>query len=139
MCFVISNLTYSQDVVAWTFEYHSEHEQIQCKAKMKDGWHIYSMDVDETIGPVPTSFEFNENTLVTLKGGVVAPNPTLAYDENFGGELKFYENEVIFIQNVTVDGSTDFSGKVMYMMCNNEMCYPPVEVNFELEINKEGK
>lgn len=129
----------AQSNVSWSFAFDSETSQISIKAKMNEGWHIYSLDVDESIGPVPTSIEFNENDQLVLLGNVEAPEPKLEYDENFGGDLKFYENEVLFKQGIDVKESTKLSGTVVYMSCNNEMCYPPVEVNFELEINKESK
>lgn len=135
LCFV-SFLGFGQSKIQWTYTYNSVQKTIEIQAKIADGWHLYSQHVDNEIGPVPTSFLFEENKQVKLIGKVTEPTPIQKYDENFEAMLDFFEGQVVFSQRLTVKGNTTVKGTVTYMLCNDTMCLPPIDESFTIEITK---
>lgn len=97
---------------------------------------MYSIDVNENIGPVATSFSFDKNKAVKLKGEVEQPSPISEYDENFEGDLTYFEESVTFTQKIKFKESTSLKGTVTYMVCDNTMCMPPVDESFVITIEK---
>lgn len=133
---LISNFTFSQENVSWSLHYDNSSESIMIEADIAEGWHLYSQNIDENVGPIPTSFEFMGNTEIQILGKTTEPQSITKYDENFGGELSFFEDKVVFNQKVKVSNSTILKGIVTYMICNDEICLPPKEVEFEVIIEK---
>lgn len=125
-----------QSKIQWGYSYNEDHNTIEIKAVVAEGWHLYSQHVANDIGPVPTSFAFDANDEVKLIGKVAEPTPIQKYDENFEAMLDFFENEVIFSQRVAVKKDTTINGTVTYMLCNDTMCLPPVDEKFTLELKK---
>ena len=123
-----------QSKIQWAYSYNPDQKTIDIKAKIADGWHLYSQHVSNEIGPVPTSFVFKENNLIKLIGKVTEPKPIQKYDENFEAMLDFFEGEVTFSQRISAKESTKVEGVVTYMLCNDTMCLPPVEEQFTIEI-----
>lgn len=132
----ISFLGLSQSKIQWTYSYNENLNTIDIQANIADGWHLYSQHVDNEIGPVPTSFSFEENPKVKFVGKVTEPTPIQKYDENFEAMLDFFEGQVVFSQRVSVKGATTINGHATYMLCNDTMCLPPVDEQFTIEITK---
>lgn len=124
----------SQDVVQWDFSYNPETKSVEMKATIEEGWHLYSQYVDNEVGPVPTSFTFQSSDFYELKGKVAEPKPIQRYDETFGANLDFFENEVVFSQKVKVNKASVLEGSVVFMVCNDTMCLPPVDKTFKIDI-----
>jgi thiol:disulfide interchange protein DsbD len=120
----------------WNFAYNQESKTVEIQATLADGWHLYSQDVDNEIGPVPTSFTFESNNDLKLIGKVTEPSPIQKYDENFEAMLDFFEGKVVFSQRVSVKESTELKGFVTYMVCNDTQCLPPTDENFTITITK---
>jgi hypothetical protein len=129
-----SGLVFSQDKVKWTVSYNEAQKQIEFRADIADGWHLYSQFIQNDIGPVPTAFVFQETSKVTLNGKVTEPAAIHAYDENFEASLDFFKNQVIFTQKVEPGSKGLVSGYITYMICNEIMCLPPVDVDFKVTI-----
>lgn len=133
---LISNFTFSQENVSWSFLYDISNESIVIEADIAEGWHLYSQNIDQNVGPVPTTFEFIENSAINIVGKTTEPQSITKFDENFGGELSFFEGKVIFNQKIKVLNSAIQKGIITYMICNDEICLPPKEVEFEVVIDK---
>lgn len=131
---IISSFGFSQTKIQWTYSYNSELKTIEIQAVIADGWHLYSQHVDNEIGPVPTSFSFENNDKIKLIGKVTEPAPIQKYDENFEAMLDFFEGKVVFNQRISVKEPTVLKGVVTYMLCNDTMCLPPVDEEFTIEI-----
>jgi DsbC/DsbD-like thiol-disulfide interchange protein len=136
--FALPVLAMAQEAVTWDFSTkkisETEYEVI-AKATIGKGWHLYAQDAGE--GPIPTSFTFTKNPLVTPNGKVAEVGKLLKeFDKNFNSELKYYENTVSFVQKVQVKGkaTTKFKGMVTYMVCNDHECLPPNDVEFTVTI-----
>lgn len=124
--------------VKWTFaakKINAQTWQVQITATIQSGWHLYAQEAGE--GPVPTTFKFTKNPLVTTSGKVKEVGKLRkAFDRNFNSELKYYENQVSFVQTVTIVGKavTDVKGSVEYMVCNDHECLPPRQVDFNIAV-----
>lgn len=134
--FLFSSTSISQDEVSWSFSYDATNHELELKATLADGWHLYSQTQDSPYGPVPTSFAYEKNKSVKLVGDTDEPQPIEKYDPNFEQEVNFFEEEVTFIQKVKVKKRAALKGVVTYMLCNDSMCLPPVDEEFEIEVKK---
>ncbi len=130
------NLSYSQNAINWSWRYDQLSQAIVFNAQINDGWHLYSQHVGNDIGPVPTAFSFNPSNNVRLIDQVIEPVPIQKYDENFESTMDFFENNVEFIQKIDVKENTLVEGIITYMVCNDNMCLPPVDLPFSIEITK---
>lgn len=123
--------------VKWEFSVRQtgKQKEIVMKAIMDKGWHIYSQNMQGD-GPIPTSIEFTFPKGVKPKGKTKEPQPIKHHDENFGMDVYYFNDHVEFVQ--PIEGKYKkgdvVKGKVTYMTCNDEMCYPPVDVNFEVKL-----
>ncbi|NNK80425.1 MAG: hypothetical protein HKO93_02920, partial [Flavobacteriales bacterium] len=129
------------DPVHWSFSAEQTDTegryQLIFTAEIDEHWHLYSQHLDTTkIGPVPTSFDFEELQGVKLVGGVKEPEPIVDYDPNFDMDIPFFEKKVVFIQLIELDGVTGsvISGAVNFMTCDDSKCIFPDPVPFEFEI-----
>ncbi len=126
----------SQQELAWDFSYNKSTKRIECKATLDKGWHIYSMNLNGISGPIETEFEFENNNLIELIGGISEPEPKVEFDPNFEETVRYFEKEVIFSQEIKIKKNTVLKGSVVYMICNATMCLPPVEKKFEISLKK---
>jgi thiol:disulfide interchange protein DsbD len=131
----VSTWSFGQSKIQWSYSYNKDQKAIEIQAVISDGWHLYSQHISNEIGPVPTSFLFNENAQIKLIGQVTEPLPIQKYDENFEAMLDFFEGKAIFSQRLSVKEATIVSGSVTYMVCNETMCLPPTEELFTITIN----
>lgn len=132
----VAIFSFSQEKVEWSYSFDNETSNIEVKAVVAGGWHLYSQYIDNDLGPIPTSFEFEENAGYTLIGKTIEPESLKEYDENFEGELNFFKDEVVFKQKIKVVESTTVKGVVTFMVCNDTMCLPPTDIEFSIKINK---
>jgi hypothetical protein len=109
--------------------------EVHITATLNGNWHIYAQQAGE--GPLPTTFKFTKNPLLTLEGAVKEQGKLKkVHEEAFDSEVRYYENTVTFIQTVKVKGKakTALTGTVEYMVCNDKECLPPAEVPFKVEL-----
>lgn len=125
---------HAQSKITWDYSFNKETKTIEIKANLAEGWHLYSQHIANDVGPVPTSFTFQENKSVKFLGKVSEPEAIQEYDENFEAMLDFFEDEVVFRQRVAVKKETTVQGTVTFMMCNKTQCLPPVDEKFTVQI-----
>ena len=133
--------TYITDVVTWTsYPSHVKGNlyKLFIVAEIKEGWHVYSQELEEDTGPIPTSFNFEETSGYILQGQVKEQKPIFKYDANFEMELSYFEEKAVFVQEVKVIGDLPLiiNGAVEFMVCNETMCYPPEEVSLSFTLLK---
>ncbi len=107
---------------------------IHLTAKIDPGWHIYAQDAGE--GPIPTSFTFEKDDQITLKGKVRGVGKLQKdFDKAFNSVLKFYEKKVDFVQYVSAkSGAKSVKGSLTYMVCDDHQCLPPKDVEFKITL-----
>lgn len=134
----------AQNPVKWAFTSkdagNGEHDLI-FTATIDEGWNTYSQFLESEDGPVPTEITFEEGSHFKLKGKAKeGGNKFTKYDNVFGMNLTKFAGKAILTQRVTVaDASKPITGYVTFMVCNDEMCLPPKDVDFEFKITAAGK
>ncbi len=113
-----------------------EEVVVSFKASIDKGWHVYSTGLP---ADGPTSAE-----LVTEVAEGAQPVGKLTHigkeisedDPIFGMKLRFFENNVTFQQKYKITGKTyRIKGYLNYGACNDEMCMPPSNVEFDYKGN----
>lgn len=124
--------------VKWTYtakKISDKMYEVHLNALLDNKWHIYAQEAGE--GPEPTTFTFNVNPLLKLDGKVKEVGKLeKSYDPNFNSTLKYYSNNVNFVQRVKLksSASTVLKGKISYMVCDDKKCLPPKEVPFSVKL-----
>ncbi|RBL89263.1 protein-disulfide reductase DsbD domain-containing protein [Chitinophaga flava] len=125
--------------VKWTFsskKVSSNVYELQMKAGIDQGWHIYAQQVPENTVE-PTVITISKNPLLKVEGKV-KENGRLKklFEKDYNATLPCYENEVSFVQRVEVKGAakTKIKGTVRFMVCDDHQCLPPKEIEFNLPI-----
>lgn len=140
LCIFSSIYSSAQDEVKWNVSYDAESQSILFQATIAEGWHLYSQHINDGIGPVPTAFVIEKKKKqYKLVGGTTEPTAITEYDKNFEGELSFFKGTVTFKQKLKVKQSGEISGYITFMLCNDEMCLPPVDHAFKLMIENNEK
>lgn len=126
----------AQDVVHWTFSLADKGNgeiELVSSAKIDAGWHLYDVAIPEG-GPNPTELTIDKLKGATKVGGFKASNSKLHknYDEIFGMEIGYYENQATFVQRFKITDKAAFSlaGDVRAQACNDENCTPPLPNEF---------
>ena len=137
--FVICTTSFAQILkpVKWSYASKRVNDNeaiVFIKATMEKGWHIYSQTVPDG-GPEPTNFSFSASSDYKLKSKTSEPEPITRFEKYFEMKVSFFENSVVFQQEITqVVGSPTVKGKVVYMVCNDIQCLAPEEVEFSLSV-----
>ncbi len=111
--------------------------EVHIIASPPPGWHVYSQLTPDG-GPVPTTFKFNSNALISRQGVVKEKGKVITYfDKNFKVNVKYFEGQADFVQLVTIKGKikTNISGEVESMICNDRTCMPPTTEKFNITLN----
>ena len=111
--------------VSWEFTIHETENDneldVVFHSSVDPCWHIYSQFLDDPNGPLPTYFEVEVPDGVEKVGEVVECDPIVEYDPNFMTDLKFFEEEVYWVQTVRVDPTFDggeVTGILSFMVCD---------------------
>jgi hypothetical protein len=104
-------------------------------ANLDEGWHLYSQSLKQN-GPLPTTFTFVPDKQYALKGNVKEESiPFEGYDPVFMMDIVWYKNTVVFSQDVRLLApAATVRGKIEFMGCINNVCLPPNEVKFIMEV-----
>lgn len=124
------------DPVSWSFRSETlengEYNLI-ATATIDEGWHVYSQHLENANGPIATEFNWGEQ--VEVIGVTEEGEPHVEYDPNFMMDLAYFEGTADFIQKVKPkDGATNIEADLYYMVCNDEMCLPPTQVDFKIDL-----
>lgn len=102
------------------------------RATIEPGWHVYSTELGED-GPIEATFN-----IVKMDGaetvGKLKPqgNEIKKYDQMFGMELRFFEQNATFVQHIKFTKQQyDIDCYLEFGACNDESCLPPTEVAFK--------
>lgn len=139
------NFAQIEHPISWKMSYKQIDEKtidIHCTATIEKHWHLYSFDIPQN-GPVPTSIVFKPNDGITVIGSIKTnKKPIEKFDAMFDMKIHYFENTVIFKQRINIkQNTTQVSGYIEYMLCNDEKCLPPDQekFNFQLKANSTKK
>jgi thiol:disulfide interchange protein DsbD len=131
----LSTWAFGQEKIQWSFDYLAFPSSIQISAKIENGWHLYALDLDPNIGPVPTEIVLEKNKLVNeIHAFEVTTLAKKSYDANFGAEVSYYEQEFLANNRIFVKKPTTVKGELTYMLCDDKRCLPPQTVPFEIKV-----
>ena len=105
-------------------------------AKIDQGWHVYSTNLPAD-GPTSASLHVDKAEGVTPVGKLTTRGKELnVYDKTFEMKLRYFENSVGFVQRYKITAKTySIKGYLEYGACNDEMCLPPTQVEFNFKGN----
>ena len=126
--------------VKWFFsvkQVNANEAELVFTAKISDGYHVYSQDINPDVGPIPTTFVFNPDKSYSLDGKVSEGKSVEIYDPNFEAKLKYFSGDAVFVQKIKTNGKKPFevSGTVTYMVCDEHRCFPPEDLAFKFNVN----
>lgn len=124
--------------VTWTFKAQKVADgeyDLVFTSHIDDGWYVYSQFLESDEGPIPTSFNFNENGSVQLVGKATEAGPKHeGFDDIFEMNVVKYSGNPTFTQRVKISGATTLTGYLEYMTCDKNRCLPPTEVDFSFSL-----
>ena len=110
--------------------------EVVFSAKIDQGWHVYSTNLPAD-GPTSATLHVDKLEGVTPVGKLTARGKELnVYDKTFEMKLRYLENSVGFVQRYKITAKTySIKGYLEYGACNDEMCLPPTQVEFNFKGN----
>mgnify|MGYP002437681655 FL=1 len=108
--------------------------EVTFSGKIDAGWHVYSTALSAD-GPISATITTEKNEGAAPKGSLGHRGKEInQYDNMFGMNLRFFENSVTFYQRYKLTGKTyHVKGYLEYGSCNDEMCMPPTQVEFDFK------
>ena len=108
--------------------------EVTFSGKIDAGWHVYSTALPAD-GPISATITTEKNEGAAPKGSLGHRGKEInQYDNMFGMNLRFFENSVTFYQRYKLTGKTyHVKGYLEYGSCNDEMCMPPTQVEFDFK------
>ena len=105
-------------------------------AKIDQGWHVYSTNLPPD-GPTSAALHVDKAEGVTPIGKLTPRGKELnVYDKTFEMKLRYFENSVSFVQRYKITAKTySIKGYLEYGACNDEMCLPPMQEEFNFKGN----
>lgn len=134
------SVAFAQNPVSWSFASKKVGEnvyEVRLTAAIQPGWHLYSQNQPEDAIAIPTTFNFNNNPLLSIDGKTKEVGKLEKYkDATLGVTANQYSNKVDFVQVVKVKGKakTNVTGKLEYQTCDDKKCLPPKTVNFSIAL-----
>ncbi len=136
VCFsLLSTWAFSQEKIQWSFDYAPYPASIQVQAKIESDWHLYALDLNPSIGPVPTQIVLEKNKAVQVfKDFEASTKAKQSFDPNFGAEVTYFENTFEASNRIKVKKPTTVKGELTYMLCDDKRCLPPQTIPFEIKV-----
>lgn len=115
-----------QKTTSWTFD-ASEKElktgdevELIFKAKIDQNWYMYSSDLAEDAGPIPTEITFEQNETFEAIGKLIPVDPKEKFDETFQNDVTYFSKEAEFRQKVRIlDSNYKISGSLDFQTCSD--------------------
>ncbi|HEY4063509.1 MAG TPA: protein-disulfide reductase DsbD domain-containing protein [Puia sp.] len=110
--------------------------EIHMTATIGGDYHLYAQDAGGD-GPIPTTFTFTKNPLLTPDGKVKEVGKLVKkYETAWSHDVHYYEKTVDFVQVVKLKSNvkTNLAGKVEFMVCNDHECLPPADVDIKVNV-----
>lgn len=90
-------------------------------ADIDKDWYLYSSDFDPNLGPMVTTFNFNENAGYERVGDIKPINPKEKYEDFWGGDYTYFTKKAEFRQTVKIlqTGAINITGAYDYQVCTD--------------------
>ncbi|OEK07510.1 disulfide bond formation protein DsbD [Roseivirga misakiensis] len=85
-----------------------------------DDWYLYSSDIEEGVGPIPTTIEFEENGTFEVIGDLIPINPKKKYEEAWQAEITYFTGKGQFRQRIKVlSDDLNIAGEISFQTCSD--------------------
>lgn len=144
ICLLLLNVTLTFSQILEPVEWNTSVQKVSdteyklvSTATIDKGWHLYSQNVPED-GPIPTAFTYDDKGgKIKLLGSTSEEEGHTIDDAVFNMKIKYFENNAIFEQNVSLSEEINtVNGIVEFMVCDDERCLPPTEVDLIFKISE---
>jgi thiol:disulfide interchange protein DsbD len=126
--------------VKWSFTAQplTDNEyQVTLTADIAEGWFLYSQYLSSDDGPIRTTIEFEKNPAIELKGKTEENgHKKEGFDQMFGMNVIKFSGKTQFVQTIVVKAAdlNSVRGTLQYMTCNGQMCMPPKDIPFNVNL-----
>lgn len=110
--------------------------EVVATAQIDQGFKLYGVNMAEG-GPVKTTFNFEDmdNCKIIGKANEITPSKK-TMDKMFDMEVAYFKEKAVISHKIWVtEKPAKVSGYIQWMSCNDEMCTPPTDEEFEFVIN----
>lgn len=110
--------------------------EIVATAAIDPGFKLYGTVLEDG-GPIKTSFNFETEENCKKFGKPVEVTPSKkTMDKIFNMEVTYFQGKAVLSHKVWVtEKPAKIAGYIQWMSCNDEMCTPPADEEFEFVIN----
>lgn len=137
-----ANTLFAQNMIAdpstWTFEtkhVKDNHYQLIFHLKLKEGWHIWSLNPGGDGFQIVPSFKIKKNDAVIKLGSFKEKgNAITELMDGVDGKVTYFKSKVDYIAELEVNNNTTLSGTYTYQVCDDKMCLPPATKKCSFEI-----
>lgn len=139
LLFSVIGFAQSSKQVAWNYSVKKIADktyELHLKATVNGKFHIYAQEAGVE-GPLPTQIEFTKSPLVQMEGKAKEIGKRITKrEETWGGNVNYFEKSVDFVQTIKLKAAinTNITGKITFMVCNDNECLLPSEVNFTMPV-----
>ena len=106
-------------------------------AKIDNGWHIYSKDIDPEVGAIPTEIKITSKDIELIGKATETGKKETSFSEAFGADLTTLSGNVIFKQKFKLknpEKGSSVAAEFTYQTCNDKVCLAPETLEFEKKI-----
>ena len=131
-----------QDPTTWTIEAKKKaanRYDLVFHVKLKEGWHIWSLNPGGDGMQVPPTIDVDKNSKVSIVGKPKEKGSLITETmDGVDGAVHMYKHNVDFVQTVAVKGGVTITGNYGYMVCDEHICLPPKTKSFSIQIGKDA-
>ncbi len=116
---------------------NDEYEAV-VTAKIENGWHIYSKDINPDVGAIPTEFKLTSKDIQLIGKSQEIGKKHTEFSEAFGADLTFLSTNAVFKQKFKLknpDKGAVVGAEFTFQTCNDKVCLAPETLEFEKKIN----
>lgn len=126
----------TQNHITWSFKYEKSSNKLVVSGVIDEHWHVYSNKTNSNAGPIPVTFNFEKNKYIKQNGKPEEiGSPLRIFDQNFDSEVFLFENSYRVEIPFKFKKATTLKGIINYMVCDDKMCLPPIDVHFSIDVN----
>lgn len=145
--------------VKWAFsteKIDNETAYFIIEAEIAEGWRVFGEFpyLEERADAIPTihvgksiisAYSKCDNNIGPICLDIIYKNPNLTFGQIvssekvinnfsplFDSEVFYYENKIRLKQRFKKVENQKLAGYVTYFVCNNEKCYPPIDIDFSI-------
>jgi thiol:disulfide interchange protein DsbD len=122
--------------VKWVLDFDSKLDCLQVEGNIEEGWHLYSIKTDPNAGPIPVQIKSKKARGIKIVSEFVEKTaPAKIFDANFDSDVYIFEKKYFAEQKIKLKKETFVEVTVTYMICNDQMCLPPIDEILSIKLN----